>query len=569
MYESRQKRMKLMFFFWLLWSPILPFCVEAQSNRAETIDGEQQKGEMAKLMPLLGMEAYKEVIESGNYLVGGGDEFLIFSPGMEYPVMNVVSAEGGLFIPKVGNVAVAGLSLSKARKMVQARFAEVVRVGELNIELNRPRSFPVTVIGMVQTPGIYTANGVERVSQVIDRAGGLLPEASRREIQLVKISALKPTQRERLARFMTLGMISDGVSTQQMRRVDFDMYEVAGQSRFNPFLEDGDVVIVKSPSGRVGSFGALKRTGFYDHVPGDKLSDLLHLSMGVSIDIDSSNVRLFRFERDNKTRVSLPVDMKALLAGDPAADWVLRPNDWLNVGALPEFHPRSEVSIRGEVVFPGYYVIGPEGMNLRDLVDLAGGFTERSSLSEARIVRGSSEDNSGQRINAVDPEYERIRSVPVADRTEDENQYFIMKSRERVGHMSVDWNLLFGLNDERHNIPLIPGDAVYIPRLSEAIIISGAVGQPGAVIFDSTFTAQDYIDRAGGLGWRASNDVRLIKGLSGEVKRVKDGVMIQPGDRIWVKERPDRDYWMIFTQAIEIVGQVSTMVLLYASLTGN
>ena len=536
------------------------------------MDGKQQKGEVATLMPLLGMEAYREVIESGNYVVGGGDEFLIFSPGMEYPVMNVVSAEGGLFIPKVGNVAVAGLSLSKARKTVQARFAEVVRVGELNIELNRPRSFPVTVIGMVQTPGIYTANGVERVSQVIDRAGGLLQEASRREIQLVKISALKPTQRERLARFMTLGMIPDGVSIQQMRRVDFDMYEVAGQSRFNPFLEDGDVVIVKAPSGRVGSFGALKRTGFYDYVPGDKLSDLLHLSMGVSIDIDSSNVRLFRFERDNKTRVSLPVDMKALLAGDPAADWVLRPNDWLNVGALPEFHPRSEVSIRGEVVFPGYYVIGPEGMNLRDLVDLAGGFTERSSLSEARIVRSSSEDNSGQlqmRINAVDPEYERIRSVPVADRTEDENQYFIMKSRERVGHMSVDWNRLFGLNDERHNIPLMPGDAVYIPRLSEAIIISGAVGQPGAVIFDSTFTAQDYIDRAGGLGWRASNDVRLIKGLSGEVKRVKDGVMIQPGDRIWVKERPDRDYWMIFTQAIEIVGQVSTMVLLYASLTGN
>ena len=462
MYESRQKRMKLMFLFWLLGSSILPFRVDAQSDRAEKTGEEQQDDEMVSAMPLLGMEAYREVIESGNYVVGGGDEFLIFTPGIDYPIMNSVSAEGGLFIPKVGNVAVAGLSLSEARKTVQARFAEVVRVGELTIELNRPRSFPVTVIGMVQTPGIYTANGVERVSQVIARAGGLLQEASRREIQLVKMSSLKPAQRERLARFMTLGMIPDDVSTQEMKRVDFDMYEVAGQSRFNPFLEDGDVVIAKAPSGRVGSFGALKRTGFYDYVPGDKLSDLLHLSMGVSIDIDSSNVRLFRFEKDNKTRVSLSVDMKALLAGDRAADWVLRPNDWLNVGSLPEFHPRSEVSIRGEVKFPGYYVIGPEGMKLRDLVDLAGGFNERSSLAEARIVRSSSDGNSGQlqmRINSVDPEYERIRTVPVADRTEDENQYFIMKSRERVGHMSVDWNRLFVLGDERHNIPLLPGDA--------------------------------------------------------------------------------------------------------------
>ena len=130
---------------------------------------------------------------------------------------------------------------------MQARFAEVVRVGELTVELNRPRSFPVTVIGLVQTPGIYTANGVERVSQVIARAGGLLPEASRREIQLVKMSALRPTQRERFARFLTLGMIPDDIAIEEMKRVDFDMYEVAGQSRFNPFLEDGDVVIVTAP----------------------------------------------------------------------------------------------------------------------------------------------------------------------------------------------------------------------------------------------------------------------------------------------------------------------------------
>jgi len=135
--------------------------------------------------------------------------------------------------------------------------------------------------------------------------------------------------------------------------------------------------------------------------------------------------------------------------------------------------------------------------------------------------------------------------------------------------MSVDWDRLFTQGDERHNIPLLPGDELHVPRLSDVIIISGAVGQPGSVIYDSTFTVQDYIDRAGGLGWRASKDVRLIKGLSGEVKRVKDGVMIQAGDRIWVKELPERNYWMIFSQAMGIIGQVSTVVLLYASLTGN
>ena len=560
---------------WLIWALTWPTDLVGQSNIAAS-DGDESavdsQMELTQTVPMIGMEAYREVIESGNYLVGGGDEFLIFAPGMQSPVMNRVSAEGGIFIPKVGNVAVAGLRLSAASKAVQERFAEVVRVGELTFELYQPRSFPVTVVGLVGKPGIYSANGVERVSQVIERAGGLLPEASRRNIRLVKVSDLKPLERERLARFMTLGQAFEGPNVGVIKRVDFDMYEVAGQSRFNPFVEDGDVVIINASAGRIGSFGSLKRPGFYNLVPGDKVSDLLHLSLGTASDVDSSNVRLFRYGADNKTRISLDLDMKAIAEGDSVADLELTSNDWLNVGTVPEFQPRSEVFISGEVIFPGYYVISPQGMSLRDLIELAGGFTEFASLPEARIVRRASLDNSGtSRAGAemIDPEFERIRFVPVSERTEDENQYFIMKSRERVGQMSVDWNGLFKQGDERHNIPLLPGDELHVPRRSDAIIISGAVGQPGSVIYDSSFTALDYIDRAGGFGWRASKDVRLIKALSGEVKRVKDGVRIQPGDRIWVKERPERDYWMIFSQAMGIIGQVSTVVLLYASLTGN
>jgi len=560
---------------WLIWALTWPADLVGQSNIAAS-DGKEgevdSQQELTQTVSMIGMEAYREVIESGNYLVGGGDEFLIFAPGMQIPVMNRVSAEGGIFIPKVGNVAVAGLRLSQARKAVQERFAEVVRVGELTFQLYQPRSFPVTVVGLVETPGIYSANGVERVSQVVERAGGLLPEASRRDIRLIKVSDLTPREREKLARFMTLGQAFEDLDKGLIKRVDFDMYEVAGQSSFNPFVEDGDVVIINASAGRLGSFGALKRPGFYNYVPGDKVSDLLHLSLGTTNDVDSSKVRLFRYHADNKTRISLDVDMRAIAEGDSVADIELHSNDWLNVGSVPEFQPRSEVFISGEVIFPGYYVVNPQGMRLRELIESAGGFTEYASLAEARIVRRASPDNSGTSegdTEIIDPEFERIRFVPVSERTEDENQYFIMKSRERVGQMSVDWDRLFMQGDERHNIPLLPGDELHVPRLSDVIIISGAVGQPGSVIYDSTFTVQDYIDRAGGLGWRASKDVRLIKGLSGEVKRVKDGVMIQAGDRIWVKELPERDYWMIFSQAMGIIGQVSTVVLLYASLTGN
>ena len=41
----------------------------------------EKKGESAP--PLVGMEAFRELLETGLYIVGPGDEFLIYVPGME------------------------------------------------------------------------------------------------------------------------------------------------------------------------------------------------------------------------------------------------------------------------------------------------------------------------------------------------------------------------------------------------------------------------------------------------------------------------------------------------------
>jgi protein involved in polysaccharide export with SLBB domain len=204
-------------------------------------------------------------------------------------------------------------------------------------------------------------------------------------------------------------------------------------------------------------------------------------------------------------------------------------------------------------------------MKLRDLVENAGGFTERAFLAEARVVREVA--RGGEEAEEKDREYERIRFIPVSERTEDENQYFIMKSRERTGQMSVDLVRLFEEDDQAQNIPLLPGDVLVVPTLQRTVAVSGAVTLPGSVTFDSAYSVWDYIERAGGYGWRASKDVRVIKGRTGEIKRASGTVLIQPGDRIWVKEKPERNYWAIFTQGMSVVGQVSTVVLLYVTIT--
>ena len=531
----------------------------------------EKKGESAP--PLVGMEAFRELLETGLYIVGPGDEFLIYVPGMELPFFAEVLAEGGVFIPKVGSIKVAGLSIAAARKRVQKRFAEVLHVGQLTFELSQARQFPVPVLGLVEEPGVKAASGVERVSQVLEKAGGLTALASTRNIRLLKTAALSPQERAAVSLYVSMGKMPTDMEKLSVKRVDLDLYSVTGESRYNPFVEDGDIVLVSALAGRTASFGAFKRPGFYEFVAGDKLSDLLRLSLGPAVDIDDEKIWLFRFKDDMTTRVAMPIDLRAILAGEGDADVVLHVDDWLNARSIPGYHQDREVRVIGEVAYPGHYVVGPEGMTLRDLVETAWGFTERAFLAEARVVRQAfaqaqfvqDDEEQGDK----DPEYERIRFIPVSERTEDENQYFIMKSRERTGQMSVDLVKLFDKNDVSQNIPLLPGDVLVVPTLQRTVAVSGAVAQPGSVTFDEAYSVWDYIGRAGGYGWRASKDVRVIKGRTGEIKSASGSVQIQPGDRIWVKEKPERDYWSIFTQAMEVIGQVSTVVLLYVTITGN
>lgn len=543
---------------------VFPLAVAAQNKEEEqpivvVPTPEAKPEEQPPPSALIGLEAYREVLASGKYLVGPGDEFMISVTGIEEPFLRKVMAEGGLLLPAVGSVKVAGLSLKAAREEVEKAFARAFKQGQIAIELNKLRNFPVMVVGVVGRPGMTVASGVERISEILLKAGGLGSKASRRNIRIVKTGNLEPAVWERAKLledpydYLRLSEVS--------QRVDLELYGVTGDSRYNPFVEDGDLIVVPPQSGQVGIVGAVQRGGFFEFVAGDRLSDLLILAQGLIPGYDKDRTELFRYTPDRKQKIVIPVDLEGVMNGDPRADLFVQSEDWLVVRQKPGYSPRSTVRIDGEVVYPGFYVVEKNRTKLREVIEWAGGFTEDASLAQARVIRQQAEGET------KDPEFERIAAIPVADRTKTENQYFIMKSREKRGQMVVDFVALFEEGDETQNITLQPEDVIVVPPTPRSVIVSGQAVHPGAVVYDPSFTVMDYIKRAGGLSWRASKDIQVIKARTGEVKRYKEVDRVEPGDRIWIKEKPERDYWLLFTQTMGVIGEVTTVVLLYVTLT--
>ncbi|MBD3161451.1 MAG: hypothetical protein GF346_04495, partial [Candidatus Eisenbacteria bacterium] len=236
-------------------------------------------------------------------------------------------------------------------------------------------------------------------------------------------------------------------------------------------------------------------------------------------------------------------------------DFALRPNDIVFVRSIPEYRIKTLVEIRGQVLHPGLYSIHEGSTRLADVIRWAGGPTEDAFLREATLVRQ-------QAVSLEDKEFERLLQVPPADMTEEEYEYFKLRSRETPGLMVVDFRKLLEDEDSSQNILLRRGDRITIPSVKDFVSVLGMVRAPGNVLHDPALDPEDYIDRAGGYAEKADRgDARVIRAAGGEWVSLGDVDRVEPGDTIWIPEKGERRFWETFQSVIAVTTQIVTIYL--------
>ncbi len=210
-----------------------------------------------------------------------------------------------------------------------------------------------------------------------------------------------------------------------------------------------------------------------------------------------------------------------LIRGDARGDARLETGD---VVFIPIHGPR--VAIEGEVIRPSTYELR-QGETLRDLLEMAGGFTAsaaRRRVLVTRIVPAALRDSAGGRDRTV------------LDITSDD--------------------LASGLGP---SLPLADGDRVQVfeiaERLRNRIVVEGAVWSPGPQGFESGLRLSDALRRAGGVRPEVK-DVIIERLLSDQSRRtlravfsdtlgaLVEDMLLQEDDSIRVfstaEFRPDR-----------------------------
>src|SRR5690606_16720787 len=134
-----------------------------------------------------------------------------------------------------------------------------------------------------------------------------------------------------------------------------------------------------------------------------RLVDLLRAGGGLSEAAYGGQAELTRYtitEDDSRRADLIEIDLRAALAGDPAANIPLRQFDHVVIKEVPLWASQEEVEVRGEVRFPGRYPIR-RGETLSSLLRRAGGLTDFAFPEGAVFTRKELQERERRQLETL------------------------------------------------------------------------------------------------------------------------------------------------------------------------
>ena len=423
--------------------------------------------------------------------------------------------------------------------------AVTVSGNEVDVFKNR-----VEIKGAVRRPGVFElGDEISTVKQLVNHAGGLLEDAFLGRAQIVRE---RPDRSMEVVAVPIKGIMEGLVDDVLLKRND-----VLVVSNVNELEPKGDFTIT----------GYVINPGKYQFAEHVTVEDLILLAGGLSEGASSAKVDVAR--RINLASSTAASDTLALiysmsikdgLVEDGSADFYLEPYDVVSVRRSPTYIEQRNVTITGEVTFPGQYTLASTNERVSELLARAGGATPNGNVRGAMLKR---------KIN----QYERnVRNAMARIVT----QTVSGKDTLDVNKLKVSEIYTVGLELDKalehpgsdYDIVLRDGDELIIPEVASTVRVQGEVLYPNTVHYISGKPISYYVRQSGGFSTKARRAKTYVIYMNGTVA-VGAGAKLEPGCEIVVPGRSDKDKlttgeWLgIGTTAASITTMIATITNLF------
>jgi polysaccharide biosynthesis/export protein len=507
----------------------------------------------------------------------------------ETSVADVVKLAGGLTAEAdPGRAALVRVNDTRQRVVVNVPLdaaggrGELVRNGDsLRVLRLRPTlDEGVTVEGFVYRPGQAAWHDGLRIVDVLGSVDELKPSA---DLNYVLIRRELPPDRRVSILSADLGAAlrapSSAANVELMPRDRIMVFDTeSGREQYmRPLLEElRRQSRISLPSEIVRIDGRVKARGEYPLEPQMRVSDLLRAGGGLQDAAYGIRAELTRYRLGGDARQTqlVDVDLAAILKGDESADLLLQPFDFLNVKEVPEWSEQDQVTLLGEVRFPGTYPI-QRGETLRSVMERAGGLTSLAFPDGAVFTRKELKEREQMQIDRL---AERLQSdlASAALQAAAANQGSAgqaltvgqsllnqLKATKAVGRLVIDLNnVVASPLGSASDVVLREGDELIIPKMKQEVTVIGEVQNTTSHFYRENLTRDDYIGMSGGATRKADRGRIYIVRADGSVVssegsgwfRRSGQAAMKPGDTVVVpldtERMPALPLWQAVTSIL-------------------
>ena len=408
----------------------------------------------------------------------------------------------------------------------------------------------VELTGAVYRPGMFAiGKDINTVSDLVKKADGVTDDAYTDRVLLYR----------------------EGPDL-ELQIMALDLKDILEGRAKDVTLKRNDVLVISSiheleERGALSIGGQVARPGSYPFAANTTLEDLIFQAGGLlegastaRVDISRRIVDPTSTQQTQQISEIYTVSIENGLALNSGKGFKLMPYDHVEVRKSPGYNAQESVSVRGEVLFDGSYVLQKRNERLTDIIKRAGGILDEAYIKGAYLTRRLSEDELASRREVL-----RLAMA---------NSGPGMGDSIALSKINVSPTYNVGINLEKaiqnpgshYDVVLQPGDALFIPEQQSTVKIAGDVMFPNTVVYEPGKKLSYYIDQAGGYGQRARKNKAFIVYLNGTVAKAKRGTPIEPGCQIIVPSKPDTSN-TDWTKILTLATSFSSVAALGATIT--
>lgn len=456
------------------------------------------------------------------------------------------------------------------------RRGDALRVARLRPTLDSG----VSVRGEVFRPGNFAWRAGLRLTDVIGSVGELKPGADAHYVLIRR--ELAPDRRIAVVSADLIAALSSPASASNVALEAHDQILVfdsgLGRERvIKPLMDEIRVQAnLATPAQLVNISGRVKVPGDYPLEGGMRIADLIRAGGSLEDAAYGGTAELSRYVIENgqtrRTQV-LQVDLAAVLRGDPAANVPLQPFDTLYIKEISGWSQQEQVSLRGEVRFPGVYPI-KRGETLRSVIERAGGLTDLAFAEGAVFTRAELKLREQEQLDRL-AEHMRTDLVSLSLMAARANQagatqtYSIgqtlldqLKAAKAVGRLVIDLAAAEKATPgSASDIVLRNGDELTVPKTRQEVTVMGEVQNVTSHLYAYGQTRDDYVALSGGTTRQADRGRIYVVRADGSVVSSGSGWLfrstspaVHAGDTIVVpldtERMPTLPFWQAVTQIL-------------------